>query len=361
MRSDVRVLVVGAGPTGLTAAIELCRRGVSVRLVERRQQASGLSRAVGFQPASLALLQPSGAARDIQAESIAYQSMVVHSQQEPLLEVAFTRSEKAAATLHGLAQDRTEFHLRTALEAQGGRVDFGEELVRIQQKANRVIATTRLVDSAETHTEEFDYLVGADGVDSTVRSLLELDFDGYDLPGNWSIADIDCTDWNTRNLNLYLLAKGQLAVVAPMEANRVRIVASTSAALQQLPVPINVVKVRRESDFRISVRQVAEYRVGRVFLAGDAAHCHSPVGGRGMNLGVADAAALAARLSVDNPDGYQEARHRAARAVINGSERTRKLLTSRNRAVRTLVESAFRTIDRYDFLQRRAADRMLGL
>lgn len=359
MRSALRVLVVGAGPTGLTAAIELARRGIEVRLIERRKTGSGLSRAVGLLPSSLALLQPSGAAHGVRAEAIAYRSVVIHHDDALLAEVAFPQHDPHM-TIHGLAQDRTEHHLRGTLESFGAQLDYSHELISLRQMAGRVVAGIRPTGSDHAVSDEFDYLVGADGVHSTVRGQLSLDFKGYELDRRWSIADVDCDGWDTSRLSLYLGDTGTMAVVAPMERNRVRVVANTERALDTLPVPLKVVGIRRESTFNIAVRQVSEYAVGRVFLAGDAAHCHSPVGGRGMNLGIADAADLAARLSVDQADGYHRARHAAGRATIADSERTRKLLMSRNRLLRGAVQNAFRAVNRYEFMQRRVMRGLLG-
>ena len=359
MGSALRVLVVGAGPTGLMAAIELARRGIEVKLVEQRVGSSGLSRAVGLQPASLALLQASGAARRILSEAIAFQSVAVHREHELLAKIDFPASDPQAM-LHGLAQDRTEFHLRATLESCGGELLYGHKLTALRQMSGRVVATLQPVDDGHAISEEFDYLIGADGVKSTVRDLLALDFKGFELAESWSIADIDCSGWDTSAFRIYLRDGGRIVVVAPMEANRVRVVSNTDDALETLPVPVDVVDIRRQSSFRIAIRQVANYRVGRVFLAGDAAHCHSPVGGRGMNLGIADAADLAARLSVGQGDGYHRARHAAGRQVIAESERTRKILMSRHRPVRSLVDAAFRAVGRYDFLQRRAISGILG-
>ncbi len=359
MRSALKVLVVGAGPTGLTAAVELARRGIVVKVIERRDGGSGLSRAVGLLPGSLALLQPSGAAQRIRSEAIAYQSVAVHRNDRLLADIAFPADEWQA-TIHGLAQDRTEHHLRETLESLGARVHYGQELNMIRQMSDRVVAGIRPAAGGHAVSEEFDYLIGADGVKSTVRELLSLDFDGFELDQTWSIADVDCQGWDTSRLRIYLLDHGGVAVVAPMERDRVRIVANAESALRALPVPLNAVNIGRESSFRIAIRQVARYRVGRTFLAGDAAHCHSPVGGRGMNLGIADAADLAARLSVDQADGYHRARHAAGRATIAQSERTRKALMSKNRVMRHLVETAIGVVGRYPFLQRRAIAGVLG-
>ena len=146
-----------------------------------------------------------------------------------------------------------------------------------------------------------------------------------------------------------------MVVVAPLEPNRFRIVSNTADALAALPLELNVTNIRRAGAFKISIRQAARYGGGRVFLVGDAAHCHSPVGGRGMNLGIADGAELARRMVEGGLAGYGEARHKVGKATIAGSEAARKLMTSRNPVTRFLVLAVFRTASFMPALQRQFA------
>ena len=161
------------------------------------------------------------------------------------------------------------------------------------------------------------------------RQLLNLEFRGHDLPETWSIADVDSEDWpNADTFTLCRLSGGNVVVVVPLEHKRFRVVSNTGDALAALPLKMNATNIRRAGQFKISIRQVAKYSVGRVFLAGDAAHCHSPVGGRGMNLGIADGAELARRMVAGELDGYGDARHKVGEQVIAGSEAVRKVMTS---------------------------------
>ena len=150
-----------------------------------------------------------------------------------------------------------------------------------------------------------------------------------------------------------------MVVVAPLEADRYRLVSNTQNALEALPLPMEVVKVRRERTFNLSIRQAYQYSHGRVFLAGDAAHCHSPVGGRGMNLGIADAAELAVRMAEDRLAGYSASRHAIGARIIAGSERMRKLITSTNPIVRGSFGGAARIASRIPQIRKRIARRLI--
>jgi 2-polyprenyl-6-methoxyphenol hydroxylase-like FAD-dependent oxidoreductase len=307
-----RVLIVGAGPTGLTAAVELARLGVAADVIDRKDEGSSLSRAVGILPRSLELLASSGVTERLLAEGVRLQEFRLYNGPRHAMFVPTHGAHPQHDFVLALAQDRTEGVLRDVLTASGGSVRYGTELTGLRQDGERVVVETG--DGVES---EYEIVIGADGTRSTVRKSLGLDFDGHDLPETWSIADVDAMDWPNGNaLTLCLLPEGRVVVVAPLEAERFRVVSNTEDALATLPLELDVTNIRRKGQFTISIRQVAEYRIGRVYLAGDAAHCHSPVGGRGMNLGIADAAELASRLVEDRLDGYSQSRHADGAATI---------------------------------------------
>ena len=315
------VLVVGAGPTGLTAAVELARRGVPVTLIEKRDGASNLSRAVGISAASMRIFEASGVRVPIEAEAIPFRGIVFH--RGPAEVARFPLNFDAASRLWGLPQDRTEHHLAAAFVRLGGQVRYGAAFEGLRQDADGVVARFG-GDEAR-----FDHVIGADGVRSAVRDALGLPFPGHEVPGRWSIADVAATGWRDPDwFSGFLLPGRDVVVVVPMAPGRFRVIASRADALAALPVPMEVTRVNRTSDFRISVRQAPAMRVGRVVLAGDAAHCHSPVGGRGMNLGIADAADLARRIAGGDVAGYEAARRPVASAVIRGSEAARRAIQS---------------------------------
>lgn len=319
----MHVVIAGAGPTGLTAAVELARRGARVTTLEKRPGPSHLSRAVGIQSASIDILRPSGVAEAILSEAVAFTGATFHLRAKEFARLPLGFDDRSR--IWGLAQDRTEAHLETALTHYGEIVRYGVELLGFEQHENGVDVET------SDGTLEADYLIGADGIHSAVRVGLCFDFPGFDLPDLWSIADVDVEDWrDPTRFQAFLLDEGDVCVVVPLEEGRFRVIASREDALAALPVPMDVRRTRRKGSFTISVRQVKRYQQGRVFLAGDAAHCHSPVGGRGMNLGIADAAELARRIMEDDTDGYHTARHAEGARVIRLSERGRRMLNTRS-------------------------------
>jgi 2-polyprenyl-6-methoxyphenol hydroxylase-like FAD-dependent oxidoreductase len=351
----MKVLIVGAGPAGLTAAVELARRGIVGEVIDLRESGSGLSRAVGIMPASLDILRLSGVAEKLLAEGMKFRRVHIYRQASLALTLPLQAGTADDEFILGLAQDRTETHLRDAFAELGGTVRYGTELVGLRQDASKVTAV--MGDGAES---DYDYLIGADGARSTTRSLLNIDFPGHDLPETWSIADVDAEGWpHTDAFTICRLSEGRVVVVASLEPKRFRVISNTEDALAALPLKLNVTNIRRAGTFQISVRQAAEYGAGRVFLVGDAAHCHSPVGGRGMNLGIADGADLARRMAEGGLEGYGEARHKVGREIIAGSEAVRKVMTSRNPVTRFLVRIFLQTASMMPPLQRQLAKKIL--
>ena len=322
-----RILIVGAGPTGLSAGVELARRGMDVTIIDKRDEASGFSRAVGILQSTLDLLEASGVSDKLRQEGVQVRGVKIFDQDRQVF--AFNLppdSDDENGFLLCLPQDRTEAHLRDTFVALGGDLRMSTVLEDLQQDQDHVTAYFGAGKS-----EVFDYVLGADGVRSTVREILGIAFNGFDLPEDWSIADADIDGWaNPDTFVAYRLAGSSIVIAVPLSAIRVRFVSNTADALASLPVQPKVSNLRRSGTFKISIRQVERYDSGRVYLAGDAAHAHSPAGGRGMNLGIADACAFAECLVSGQLDAYGSQRHAEGAKIIRASETARKIATARS-------------------------------
>lgn len=351
------VLIVGAGPTGLTAGVELQRRGIHATVIDRRDKASPFSRAVGIVPNSLRLLEPSGVTADILKVGMRYTYARMYDKTAELLTVPLKprKIKHGYDFIIGLAQDRTEDILHDKLIELGGTVHYNTEFKSLKDMGDHVV-----VEFGEGRSGAYDFVIGADGTHSTVREQLGVAFPGIDLPETWSIADVDANDWpNTDAFTICFLDDAKIAVVAPLEPNRFRVISNTPNALDALPLPLNVTNIRREGEFNISVRQVEKYQKGNVFLAGDAAHCHSPVGGRGMNMGIADAAELARRISDGTQNGYSAIRHAEGKRIIASTERARKAMMEPSNFKRGVVKSILGSLQHIPFMRRLLAENFL--
>jgi 2-polyprenyl-6-methoxyphenol hydroxylase-like FAD-dependent oxidoreductase len=253
--------------------------------------------------------------------------MTIKRRSKTLMSLDVTKGGLGSDVMIGLPQNRTEEIMRDALRAQGIHPEYGVAVTDVSTTEE-----TSGVAFSDGSEHNFDWVIAADGIHSTARKCLGIRYSGIDLPGKWSIADVDVSGpFDENGVTVYVQREGNTSVmVLPIERRRVRIVSSTDDALDELPEPLNFKGIRRTGVFDISIRQADTYKKGRVLLAGDAAHCHSPVGGKGMNLGIADGIAAARAIASGETDGYTEARHAIGARVMAASEAGRKAITSNN-------------------------------
>ncbi|MFT4041205.1 MAG: FAD-dependent monooxygenase, partial [Thermomicrobiales bacterium] len=348
------VLIVGAGPTGLTLAIELARRSVPFLLIDRDLIPPTTSRAIGLQTRTAEMLALLGIPRTALQPSLQPRAFCLHEGNHVLARVPFD-APGTGVTLTVIDETDTERILQHRLEALGGAVQRGVELVSYEADDDGVTATLR--DASGEQTVRARYLVGADGAHSVVRHLAGIPFEGAAYPEQFILADLDL-DWDLSHDEAHIwIGNGSLAAVLPLPApNRYRVIMPlaasetlpdppTDAAIgemalrllqQRASIPLRLIGAPVwTSAFRISRRQAARYRQGPVFLAGDAAHVHSPVGGQGMNTGIQDACNLGWKLAL-------AARGQAAPGLLDtyGAERwpvAHQLLRNTDLATRVVL------------------------
>lgn len=326
---DTEVLLAGGGPTGLMLALGLVSRGIACRVVDRTPVRSDRSRALVVHARSLELLQKLGIADELIAAGRRTMAAHVFINGRPAVRFAFGEVGRVTDTPFPFAllvsQVDTERVLEKRLAAMGTRVERPLELLGFEQDADGVHARLRR-DGGREEEVRARYIVGCDGAHSVVRKGAGLSFDGAAYPQDFVLADLT-VDWEKDDDALYIFVSraGLLAVFPFAEPGSYRLIATRSESVpddagdpsldemreivrQTSPLPMKLRDPRWLARFRLHHRAANHYRAGRAFVAGDAAHIHSPAGGQGMNTGIQDAANLAWKLALvlrgHAPDGF---------------------------------------------------------
>jgi 2-polyprenyl-6-methoxyphenol hydroxylase-like FAD-dependent oxidoreductase len=349
--ADVEVLIVGAGPTGLTLAVCLARHGIRVRLVDRLEGPSPLSRAIAVQARTIEVFDDLGfadlaLARGKRVESINLLATGGRRVKVPFSGLSGLESQYPFILI--LPQDATEALLTEQLEGRGGRVEWGVELGEHRPVEGGVEARLKHADGKQ-ETVRAQWLVGCDGARSRVRKVAGIPFEGETYEDVCMLADVR-VDWALEPGGLYVMPTEQGVLVAfplPGEA-RFRVITIVprdmapegevptptieqfqAVVSRMAPVPMRLEDPRWTSGYRLHRRGVPRYRQGRVLLAGDAAHIHSPAGGQGMNTGIQDSYNLAWKLALvlqgHAPealvDTYATEREPVGRKLLEGTDR----------------------------------------
>jgi 2-polyprenyl-6-methoxyphenol hydroxylase-like FAD-dependent oxidoreductase len=310
------VLIVGAGPTGTALAIDLARRGISVRIIERSAHAFGGSRAKGVQPRSMEVFEDLGVLRDILREGSLYPKMGIHVGPVTIPLRMFSHSEASDDIPYPntwlIPQFRIDGALHEAFGRLGGTIEFSKELQSFTQEPERVVCELSTPHGPQRITAR--YLVGADGGSSAVRKQLGLDFIGStDEDDRILIVDASTSGLARDRWHIWPGAKGRFIGACPLPRSdmfqwMIRLSPQETppdalpAIAQRIQSRIRNPRVRLnsvqwQSVFRPNIRLAEAYRRGRVFIAGDAAHVHTPAGAQGLNTGIQDAYNLGWKLA----------------------------------------------------------------
>jgi NADPH-dependent dioxygenase len=355
VREPVEVLVVGAGPVGLTAAYELTRRGVRVRLVDAAAGPAATSRAIATHPRTLETYDQIGLLDAVlaRARRITAFTLFQNGRRLARLDADYGASPTRFPFTVTIEQVATEEVLRDALAALGVHVEWGVRLENFGQDREGVTAILRTADGG-TEAVRVPWLIGTDGGHSTVRKVLGLPLVG-ESNETWLLADA-VVDTQLPPNSIYLIrVDGGTLMMAPMPGQRrwrmldtvdVRYGGDDAAVAERfsrkltagLGHEVRVDTPRWVSVFTAQQRMVPEMRVGRVFVAGDAAHVHSPASGQGMNTGIQEAYNLAWKLALvvrghareELLDTYAAERVPIGRTLLSSTKRATQLVALKN-------------------------------
>lgn len=325
------VLVVGAGPTGLFMAIELIRRGLTVRIVDKASAPSDKSKAIAIQARTLEIFDQIGIVDSFLKKGLKLKAVNAVSHHKVLAHIPLEGIDSPFPFILSLPQYDTEKILTEHLYQLGLEIERGVELISFEEKEDRVIA------QLSTGQEEFSWMIGCDGAHSTTRKGLGFSFEGKTFTKDFALADVQ-VEWEYPHdeFFIFLNEMGILAAIPLPEENRYRIIFEREPTLEEVQrlltryasKNVKVSNPHWMTHFTINSRITEKYSSKRIFLAGDAAHIHSPAGGQGMNTGFADAYNLAWKIAlvhqkkakVDLLETYDKERRTFGKKLLSATE-----------------------------------------
>jgi 2-polyprenyl-6-methoxyphenol hydroxylase-like FAD-dependent oxidoreductase len=306
------VLIVGAGPTGLVLALRLARHGVPFRIIEKSAGPGQASRAIAVQARTLEFYQQLGLAQEVVDLGIKLEAAHLREGGREFVTLAFGNLGDGLSPFPfalSFAQDEHERFLVRKLEAAGVSIEWGVALRKFEDADDHVRVVLEK-DGAEEICEA-SYLCGCDGAHSSVRQCLGLDFPGGTYAQLFYVADVRIAEGFKRDI-VGNLGAGGLALMFPVRTTGMqRLIGTVPEPLSDHPdltfeelrphveplLGVTVAQVNWFAIYHVHHRVAARFRVGRVFIAGDAGHIHSPAGGQGMNTGIGDAVNLSWKLA----------------------------------------------------------------
>jgi 2-polyprenyl-6-methoxyphenol hydroxylase-like FAD-dependent oxidoreductase len=351
---DTQVLIVGSGPTGLTLALWLKRLGVDIRIIDKGSGPGETSRALAVQARTLEFHRQIGIVEDVLSAGVKLKRLTMRTPKGVAAELAlgdFGLGVTRYSFAFALPQDIHERVLLGHLEQAGVTVERETELVDFEDHGDGV--TVKLRNSDVVSFARIDYLAGCDGAHSAVRHGMKLGFPGGTYDQSFYVADVKGHGPVTHEgLDIVLGAYGFALIMPVRQSGSLRLIGVVPKRFEAEPEltfemiredverdsGVEVEAVNWFSSYRVHHRVADHFRKGRVFIAGDAGHIHSPAGGQGMNTGMGDAVNLAWKLAAvlqkrakpELLDSYEPERIAFAHSLIKGTDQAFRLVSGRS-------------------------------
>lgn len=370
MTGSNRPLVVGAGPAGLAAALFLARQGQPPRIIEMRQSPSGWSKALAVSPRTLDILEPTGLTQRMLELGLPIRGVRFYQQGRGVAALSFDGMHPEYPFMLGLSQAITERLLTESLEAAGGRVERGVKMVECGTGAGGAEATIEPTGGGPREVVRCPWLLAADGAHSVARGRLEIDFVGSTFAHEWHLADAPLRTMLAADMaHVFFLAQGAfLFMIRVIDDNKDRegdhiwrVIGNRPEPLSQLVDAEPAGTPLWTSSFHISHRINATLAAGHVYFAGDAAHVHSPVGARGMNLGLEDAWVFAELVRAGRLHEYDRLRKPVDEKVVRRVEFLSRIASGESAVDRFARRWLFPVATKVPVVRKRMLETVSGL
>jgi 2-polyprenyl-6-methoxyphenol hydroxylase-like FAD-dependent oxidoreductase len=340
------VLIVGAGLTGLVLAIGLAKQGIPFRIIDKNKGPGEASRAMAVQARTLEFYRQFGFAEQVVQKGIKSVNMKFYRNTKMKAKVSFENMGKGQSPypfMLSFPQDEHEKFLIEKLEEYGLNVEWNTELVSFHQTDDHVNVVIRKNGVEEKNV--YSYLCGCDGAHSSVRKGLNLNFPGGTYKQIFYVADVQTPNLENIGFQMRLFADGFVIIMPIRTAGTLRLIGIIPEDLMQEKnlesdfsliephikknMELKITNVNWYSTYKVHHRVSEHFRKGRVFIAGDAGHLHSPAGGQGMNTGIGDAVNLSWKLGAviqrraDESilDSYEQERIEFAKTLVATTDR----------------------------------------
>ncbi|PHM45236.1 FAD-dependent oxidoreductase [Xenorhabdus miraniensis] len=343
MKNHYQVLIVGAGPVGLLLACRLKKNGIDVVVIEKRSSRSTHSKALSMNAASLALLRSLGVVERFERSGRAISDISIYWNQQRISHIDYRQLNSCYQHILAIPQPETERLLEEYFIELGGEIRRSATLSAIDVNSDCMNASL-----ADGVTLTCDYLIGCDGSHSTVRDFAGITFSGFDYGIDFYLFDAQVSWQGKRNEVHYFVDEQGFIIVIPLADGNHRFVLQypkednsppslaeyQSVLSRYIPQPIVIERVIWESKSQFYNRLASQYRAGNIFLAGDACHLFSPIGGLGMNTGFQDVWNLAWKLTAVIRqqqsdallDTYEEERRSVAAMLRDSTDTNTRLI-----------------------------------
>lgn len=361
LNREQEIRIIGAGATGLSLALFLAERGYRPRLMDKRPP-SVISKALGINPNTLLLLESTGVTKRFLENGWKAQTWNYRAGNKLLYKSDLSKVKHKYPFMLVQPQNETEAILAAALEERGITVERGIELIDIFSMNERSKLALRNAGSNDIYTEEINgIVVASDGSHSTCRTSLGITFDGWDHDEEFFIYDIELSTPLPHNDVHYFMFREGGMLMLHIRDGVWRVAGNMVNVLNYLPAGTSTGKISWEAVFTVSERVALKFSTGNIFILGDAAHIHSPVGAKGMNLCIEDSHIFAELVSEGHQAEFNTLRRPVIRKNVNMLGQLTDKIGGNNMFGRTLRQNAGKLSFLFPLIMPRMSKFLLGL